>query len=194
MKISTKILVFLGLLLLVFLTGSEVIGQVVDRSRYYCPVHDKIYAVAGEHGSQCSRVRTAPPAENENLYCQICNTRYPKGTIHTCPKLLVVLSKPSTQDFAGSVGSETRKYRTTNRRESFIDILVVQQPQRYIIYRDYGGRNYYNLRGWNVFRELFGDKHHHRDHHEPERHKHSDHHRGLGSGYHGHTGYRGHTQ
>lgn len=185
MKVTAKfILVPLGLLVL--LTGSEVFGQVVDRGRYYCPIHDEIYSTAGEHGSQCSATRTAPPAEKvELLYCTKCNTKYPKGTRHTCPvQPPVVVSRPNTG--SSSVVSETRKYRTNGSRPFVdIDMLFVQQPVRGFVIRDYGGgwggSTYYNLRRENRLRELLGgDKHHHRDHHEPERHKHSDHHIEMG--------------
>lgn len=197
MKITTKkLIVFLGLLLLVFVAGSEVVGQVVDRGRYYCPIHDEIYLTAGEHGTQCSSNRTAPPAAEKSggdiEYCSKCNTKYPKGTNHACPKPPPPVAVNPVH-FPLPVGSEM-KYRT-DRRRSFVDIdvFVEQRLQRHSIYGNYGGygygerRTYYNLSGRNYLREWFGDKHHHRDHHEPQRHKHSDHHRGWGYGSYGYN-------
>lgn len=140
MKITAKkFTIFLGLLLLVFVAGSEAVGQVVDRGRHYCPIHDEIYVIAGEHGgSQCSSTRTAPPVEEAALlYCTRCNTRYPEEIRHICPKLPpVVASRPNTQNFVGVGTSQEQRIQ----QQSFWDkagdwiggILVVDVDARQV--------------------------------------------------------------
>jgi uncharacterized protein YbaR (Trm112 family) len=184
--------------LLIGLIGSETYGyssrDVVNKGRYYCPAHKVIYEQAGSHQNCQPVVRHVVVAQKE-LYCPECNTWYPTSLRHVCPPVRV--AQRQSVYVSKTVPQSSPTYNRSYKAP-IIDVDIWTTPRyggRYYgrgrygyvnNYYGYGGygRTYYNLSGRNYFRKWFGDRHHHRDHHQPRRHRHQDHHRGYG-------GYRG---
>ena len=206
-------LVLLVCTLLAGIVGSETYAynsrQAVNKGRNYCPVHKKIYDPLVEVHRNCQPVVRRVVVAPEYKYCSNCNTKYPAHLTHSCPPVRVVKKTPvvPTTRYTYSRPPVVQQRQLIPQRQQImpvvssgvpfanINITAVQRPVRYGIIRQYGGwggynRNYYNLSGRNYFRKWFGDRHHHRDHHEPRRHRHRDHHRGYNYGNFG-GGYGG---
>jgi hypothetical protein len=165
MKVTLKKLMLVLLLaLLVGMIGSECYGYngyTENKGRIGCGKCPAVYWQEESHVCRQSNTIAQETSSYGQAYCSKCNTKYPANLIHSCP-LLVKRTIPVARH---SVYVPPQSYKDP---AIDIDIWVTQRPQRYIIYRQYGGYNnrvYYNLSGRNYPRKWFGDRHHHRDHH-----------------------------
>lgn len=138
----------------VFTSVNVYSSNVVNRGRYYCPIHNKIYDPQEEVHRDC----VLPTREITK----------PQERVQQQPQPYTYRSGP-TAFISNSLID--------------IDIVAVKRPPvGYRVYRQYGGyygygsgRNYYNLSGKNCFRNWFGNNWCNRDyrggHHRHHRHR-----------------------